>query len=170
MLEQKPMVRSISGDITTMPAEAIVHAANSHLWMGSGPGSAIKAKAGPEIEKEAMALGPVRSGAAIITRAGRLASPIRRIVHVAVYHQDLETDLGTIRQATLSALQLADAEGLKSLAMPVFQTGNLSVSTVAMLMEGTIEMVLESTTSLRDVYLVFHSPSDLAEFRLRQPI
>jgi O-acetyl-ADP-ribose deacetylase (regulator of RNase III) len=170
MLEQKPIVRSVSGDITTMPAEAIVHAANSHLWMGSGPGGIIKAKAGADIEKEAMSLGPIRTGQAIITGAGHLPSPIRRIIHVAAYQQETESDLGTIRQATLAALQLAETEGLKSLAIPVIHTGNLSISTVALLMEGTIETFLESANRLHDVYLVFHSPSDLAEFRLRQPM
>jgi O-acetyl-ADP-ribose deacetylase (regulator of RNase III) len=170
MLEQKPIVRSVSGDITAMPAEAIVHAANSHLWMGSGPGGAIKAKAGADIEKEAMSLGPIRIGQAIATSAGQLPRPIRRIIHVAAYHQEMETDLATIRAATLAALQLAEAEGLRSLAMPVIHAGNLSVSTVALLMEGTIETFLESAGCVQDVYLVFHSPSDLAEFRLRQPL
>ncbi|MBC7542298.1 MAG: macro domain-containing protein [Candidatus Sericytochromatia bacterium] len=169
MLEHKPIVRSVSGDITAMPVEAIVHAANSHLWMGSGAAGAIKAKAGADIEKEAMARGPIKIGQAIATGSGQMALPIRRIIHMAVYTQELETDLGAIRQATLSALQLADAEGVRSLAIPVIQGGNLSLSAVALLMEGTIETMLEATLRLRDVYLVFPSPDDLAEFRLRQP-
>ena len=170
MLDQRPLVRSVSGDITTMPVDAIVHPANSHLWMGSGMGGHIKAKAGAEVEKEAMTLGPIRIGQAIITAAGQLPSPIRRIIHVAAYTQEMETDLTTIRQVTQAALHLADSEGLTRLAIPVIPGGTLSVATVALLMEGTIEAFLESAVRLRDVMLVFPTPDDLAEFRLRQPL
>ncbi len=170
MLDHKPIVRSVSGEITAMQVEAIVHAANSHLWMGSGAAGVIKAKAGADIEKEAMARGPVKIGQAIATGAGQMPLPVRRIIHMAVYTQEMETDLASIRQATMAALLLADSEGVRSLAIPVVQGGNLSLSAVALLMEGTIESVLEATIRLHDVYLVFPSPDDLAEFRLRQPL
>lgn len=171
MLERKNGARCLTGDITEMPVDAIVNVVNSHLWMGSGSASAIKARAGAEIEKEAMAKGPVRLGQAIATSAGALPPPIRRILHVAAFGPEMETDLATVRQATIAVLALAEAEGLQRLAMPVLGAGpgGLSVSTCAMLMEGTIETFLDTADKLRDVYLVFQSPNELAEFRLRQP-
>lgn len=171
MLERKNAARCVTGEITEMPVEAIVNAVNSHLWMGSGPASVIKARAGADIEKEAMAKGPIKLGQALSTSAGQLPSPIRRILHVAAFGPEMETDLSTVRTSTLAALQLAENEGISRLAMPVLGSGpgGLPVSSCALLMEGTIETFLDTAESLHDVYLVFQSPSELAEFRLRQP-
>ena len=49
-----------SGDITESATDAIVNAANSHLWMGAGVAGAIKRKGGAAIEREAVAKGPSR--------------------------------------------------------------------------------------------------------------
>lgn len=58
----KIAIEIIQGDITSSDCEAIVNAANNHLWMGSGVAGAIKRKGGEVIEKEAMAQGPIAVG------------------------------------------------------------------------------------------------------------
>jgi O-acetyl-ADP-ribose deacetylase (regulator of RNase III) len=111
----------IQGDITATDTDAIVNAANNHLWMGSGVAGAIKAKGGTVIEKEATAKGPVMPGEAVYTGAGKL--PFKYVIHGAVMGQDLRTNGNLIRQTTIACLNVADKLGIKSVAFPAFGTG-----------------------------------------------
>jgi O-acetyl-ADP-ribose deacetylase (regulator of RNase III) len=111
----------VRGDITATNTEAIVNAANNHLWMGSGVAGAIKAKGGSVIEQEAMAKGPVIPGEAIFTGAGQLR--FKCIIHGAVMGQDLRTTDKLIRQTTIACLNIADKLGIESVAFPAFGTG-----------------------------------------------
>jgi len=117
-----PLVLEVrQGDITQADTDAIVNAANNHLWMGSGVAGAIKNRGGDAIEKEAISRGPILPGEAIATGAGRL--PFRCIIHGAVMGQDLRTTDKLIRQTTIACLNLAEQLGLKSLTFPAFGTG-----------------------------------------------
>lgn len=70
------------GDIADQPdLDAVVNAANTELWMGAGVAGALKRRGGEEIEREAMAQGPIALGEAVLTGAGRL--PNRAVIHVA---------------------------------------------------------------------------------------
>ncbi len=53
-------IEVVKGDITEATTEAIVNAANNHLWMGAGVAGAIKRKGGIEIEREAVLKGPIK--------------------------------------------------------------------------------------------------------------
>lgn len=114
-------VRIIPGDITSLRCDAIVNAANDHLWMGGGVAGAIKQRGGDEIEREAVRRGPIPVGEAIATGAGRL--PCRHVIHAVTMGQDLTTSERAIRSATRSALRLADRLGLESVALPALGTG-----------------------------------------------
>jgi len=46
------VIEVIVASITRAPAEAIVNAANSELWMGAGVAGAIKSEGGESIERE----------------------------------------------------------------------------------------------------------------------
>ena len=109
------------GDITDIEADALVNAANNHLWMGSGVAGAIKKIGGKIIEDEAMAKGPIAVGEAVATGAGKLKA--KYVIHAAVMGQDLQTDAEKIRMATQSSLLQAKELGLKSIAFPAFGTG-----------------------------------------------
>jgi O-acetyl-ADP-ribose deacetylase (regulator of RNase III) len=109
------------GDITEQATDAIVNAANNHLWMGSGVAGAIKARGGEEIEREAMKLGPIEPGQAVTTSAGRLKA--RYCIHAAAMGQDLVTNGELIGKATRSALAEAARLGLESVAFPALGTG-----------------------------------------------
>ncbi|MFQ6132239.1 MAG: macro domain-containing protein [Armatimonadota bacterium] len=114
-------IEAARGDLTEFEADAIVNAANNALWMGGGVAGAIKRKGGAEIEREAVAKGPIEIGAAVHTSAGSL--PARYVIHGAVMGTDLVTDAEKIRAATWSCLQVADELGLRSIAFPAFGTG-----------------------------------------------
>jgi O-acetyl-ADP-ribose deacetylase (regulator of RNase III) len=109
------------GDIAAVEADAIANAANDRLWMGAGVAGALKRVGGDEIEREAMALGPIPLGTAVATTAGRL--PARWVIHGAVMGQDLRTDGDLVRSTTRSCLKLADELVCRSLALPAFGTG-----------------------------------------------
>ena len=109
------------GDIAAVAADAIANAANDRLWMGAGVAGAIKRAGGVEIEREAMAQGPIALGAAVATGAGRL--PARWVIHGAVMGQDLRTDGELVARTTRSCLEVADELGCRSLALPAFGTG-----------------------------------------------
>jgi O-acetyl-ADP-ribose deacetylase (regulator of RNase III) len=109
------------GDIAAVEADAVANAANDRLWMGAGVAGALKRVGGEEIEREAMALGPIPLGTAVATSAGRL--PARWVIHGAVMGQDLRTNADLVHRTTRSCLELADELGCRSLALPAFGTG-----------------------------------------------
>lgn len=109
------------GDIAAVEVDAVANAANDRLWMGAGVAGALKRAGGDEIEREAVALGPIPLGSAVATSAGSL--PARWVIHGAVMGQDLRTDADLVRRTTRSCLQLADELGCRSLALPAFGTG-----------------------------------------------
>ncbi|HET8568562.1 MAG TPA: macro domain-containing protein [Candidatus Limnocylindria bacterium] len=116
-----PRVRVARQDIATLAVDAVVNAANDHLWMGAGVAGALKRAGGDEIEREAMAKGPIAVGDAVATSAGRL--PARHVIHAAVMGQDLRTSAEAIEGATRSALRVADELGARTVALPAFGTG-----------------------------------------------
>jgi O-acetyl-ADP-ribose deacetylase len=111
----------VEGDITQLEVDAIANAANNHLWMGAGVAGAIKRAGGEEIEREAVAQGPIEIGDAVATGAGRLEA--RHVIHGAVMGQDLRTNGDLVRRTTRRCLELADELGCRSLALPAFGTG-----------------------------------------------
>jgi O-acetyl-ADP-ribose deacetylase len=109
------------GDITDSIADAIVNAANNHLWMGSGVAGAIKHQGGIEIETEAISKGPIEIGEAVVTGAWHLSQ--KYIIHAAAMGQDLQTDDQKIREATYNSLLRAEELGLESIDFPALGTG-----------------------------------------------
>ncbi|HSE81949.1 MAG TPA: macro domain-containing protein [Gaiellaceae bacterium] len=111
----------IEGDITTLDVDAIANAANDQLWMGAGVAGAIKREGGDEIEREAVALGPIALGDAVATGGGRLRA--RHVIHGAVMGQDLTTTPELVARTTRRCLEVADELGARSVALPAFGTG-----------------------------------------------
>ena len=111
----------VEGDITRLEVDALANAANSELWMGAGVAGAIKRAGGEEIEREAVALGPIEVGDAVATGAGRL--PAKHVIHGAVMGPDLRTNRELIARTTRRCLEVADELETQSLALPAFGTG-----------------------------------------------
>ena len=111
----------VEGDITTLAVDAIANAANDRLWMGAGVAGAIKRAGGEEIEREAVAKGPIPLGEAVATSGGSLLA--RYVIHGAVMGQDLKTSAELVGRTTRRSLEVADELGCRSLALPAFGTG-----------------------------------------------
>lgn len=152
-------------DIAALDVDAVVNAANDQLWMGAGVAGAIKRAGGEEIEREAVAKGPIRVGEAIATGAGRLRA--RYVIHAAVMGQDLRTDAGKIRRATASALARANELRLRSVALPTLGTGvgGFPLGECARLMLGEVERHLRGGSSLVDVVFALRGDDAVAAFR-----
>jgi O-acetyl-ADP-ribose deacetylase (regulator of RNase III) len=118
------IVRVIDGDITTFDGDAVVNAANNHLRLGTGVAGAIAKRGGGGIQEECHEIvrknGPLKVGGAAITGAGRLK--VRYVIHAAAMG-DLPVTPDSIRNATRSALELAEKHDIRSLAFPVLGTG-----------------------------------------------
>jgi len=144
----------VRGDISEQETDAVVNAANNHLWMGSGVAGALKRKGGQAIEQEAIAKGPIAIGDAVSTAAGALKA--KRVIHAAVMGQDLHTNADFIKQATLKSLQLAEGERLSSISFPALGTGvgGFSPFHCASLMLGAAVDFMAGSTQLREVRFV----------------
>ncbi len=109
------------GDITERGADAVVNAANNHLWMGAGVAGAIKRKGGAAIEEEARSKGPIPVGEAVATGGGALRA--RHVIHAAGMGQDLKTSGEIVASCTAASLRCAEALGIASIAFPAIGTG-----------------------------------------------
>jgi O-acetyl-ADP-ribose deacetylase (regulator of RNase III) len=157
-------VTVLEGDITSRPVDAIVNAANNVFWMGSGVAGAIKARGGQQIEREAVAQGPVKPGESIVTSAGAL--PARYVIHAAVMGQDLATDNDLIRSATGSALVRASERALESIAFPALGTGvgGFPLRECARIMVAAVREHAQTPTSIRLVEFVLFGERAFADF------
>jgi O-acetyl-ADP-ribose deacetylase (regulator of RNase III) len=161
-----PLVLEIvEGDVTQADTDAIVNAANDHLWMGAGVAGAIKRAGGPEVEREAVAKGPIPVGTAVETTAGNL--PHQYVIHGAVMGQDLTTDGDLIGRTTTSCLELADRLGLESVALPAFGTGvgGFPLDDCATIMVRAVVDFATHAQSLRRVALVPFGDAAFLVFR-----
>ena len=144
----------VEGDIAALEVDAIANAANDHLWMGAGVAGALKRAGGEEIEREAVAKGPIEVGDAVATGAGWLQA--RYVIHGAVMGQDLRTNAELVERTTLRCLEVADELGLASLALPAFGTGvgGFPLGECARLMVG-VARSFEPQALRRVVFAVF---------------
>ncbi len=152
------------GDISEIAADAIVNAANNHLWMGSGVAGALKRRGGREIEEEAVKKGPIRVGEAVETTAGKLAA--RWVIHAAAMGQDLRPTSRSIAAAAENSLLLADKLGAVSIAFPALGTGvgRFSVADSARLMLDEIRKLAPKLKNVKKVLFVLYDPAGCKVF------
>ena len=158
-------ITCIIGDITDSSADAIVNAANNHLWMGAGVAGAIKRRGGIEIEQEAISKGPVSIGEAVATGAGKLNQ--KYVIHAAVMGQDLQTDEHKIRSATLNSLQLAEELGLTSIDFPALGTGvgGFPVEQAAKIMIATAKEFIKTAGNISRIGFVLFDQKSYQSFK-----
>ncbi|MHA2396903.1 MAG: macro domain-containing protein [Candidatus Thorarchaeota archaeon] len=115
------VVKTYMGDITELTVDAIANATNSDLWMGSGVAGAIKSKGGQQIEDEALSMGPIRPGQAVMTTAGAL--PSKYVIHCAGMPPGGKATYWKVLSSVQAALNIASDHNLSSVAFPAIGAG-----------------------------------------------
>lgn len=149
----------VHGDITEEHVDAIVNAANEHLAHGGGVAGAIVRKGGREIQEESTRWvrehGPVPTGSAAVTTAGRL--PAKYVFHAVGPRWGMGNEEALLRQAVQSALRIAHEKGLRSVSLPAISTGIFGFPKplgVKVILDAVVEFLdQQPDTSLQEVRL-----------------
>ncbi len=110
-------------DITTLHVDAIVNAANTGLRPGGGVCGAIHDAAGPKLADACAKVAPCPTGDARLTPGFDL--PARFVIHAVgpVWHGGGSGEAALLASAYRASLDLAEREGLASIAFPSISTG-----------------------------------------------
>ena len=154
-------------DITRLPTEAIVNAANTSLLGGGGVDGAIHRAAGPELLAECRMLNGCKTGQAKITKAYRI--PCEYIIHTPGPHwsdgNHREREL--LASCYRSCLELAEENHVKSIAFCCISTGvfrfpNKRAAEIAV---ETVRWYKEKTNSEIEVIFNVWKDIDFAIYR-----
>jgi O-acetyl-ADP-ribose deacetylase (regulator of RNase III) len=124
-LESEQVLRVVRGDITIETTDAIVNAANERLMHGGGVAGAISRKSGGVVQEESdmwvRQHGPVTTGTAAITGAGRL--PAKHVIHAVGPVWGSGNEEEKLGSAVHGALTLAETHHLHSISIPGISSG-----------------------------------------------
>lgn len=122
-------IQTLQADITTLDVDVIVNAANPSLMGGGGGGvdGAIHRAAGPTLleacKKVRQQQGECPPGHAVITEAGNLKA--KAVIHTVgpVWRGGDQHEATLLQDAYRNSLQLAEANGYRTIAFPAISTG-----------------------------------------------
>jgi len=127
-------LRVMRGSILNVRSQAIFNPANTTLSHGAGAARAIRDAAGEELDKEGKDLllqkhkGVIPVGESVITKAYKLTEKNSRLTHVIhavgpVYRSGDARERKLYRSTIHNALNLAQANDIKEVAIPLFGAG-----------------------------------------------
>jgi len=150
----------LEGDITRVPVDAVVNAANSSLAGGGGVDGAIHHAAGPEVMQELRQypLG-CPTGNAVATGAGRLQA--KYIFHAVgpIYEDGDQGEPAELAAAYQSCLTLADERDVETISFPAISTGvyGYPIKDAARIaLREVKEHLAKPETKLREVIFVLY--------------
>jgi O-acetyl-ADP-ribose deacetylase (regulator of RNase III) len=164
-------IQLVQGDITRIPVDAIVNAANSELKGGGGVDGAIHLAGGPSIMLELDAIreksGGCPTGSAVATTAGNL--PAKYVFHAVgpIYRDGTQGEPEQLASAYRACLALAEERAVQHLSFPSISTGiyGYPVDQAAPIALHEIAAHLQkSATRLQSVVFVLFDDRTLAAY------
>ena len=150
------------GDITAQKVDAIVNAANTRLAGGGGVDGAIHRAGGPAILDACRKIGGCPTGSAVITTGGNLFASY--VIHAVgpVYRRGASEAPVLLRRAYKSCLNLAENNGITSIAFPSISTGayGYPIAEAAQIALSTVIEHITGPSRIEQVIFVLFSSRD----------
>jgi len=159
-------IHIIRADITILPVDAIVNAANETLLGGGGVDGAIHRAAGPDLLRECRVLHGCATGAAKMTGGYNL--PARYVIHTVgpVWAGGGKQESELLASCYSESLKIAEEKGLSTVAFPAISCGvfGFPIPAASLIAINTVFTFLRRNTTLQVTFACYN---DTVENALR---
>ncbi len=154
------------GDITRLPVDAIVNAANSSLSGGGGVDGAIHRAGGPTLMQELRRFDGCKTGSAVVTHAGKL--PAKWVFHAVgpVYRDGQHGEPELLRSCYTTCFELAELHKARTISFPAISTGvyGYPLAPAAQIAVAEAKRFLTQAMVVEEVYFVMFGETALRAF------